>query len=304
MWEYLSENSRQILTGAYLEAGKLGVSYLGSEHIMLAILNHRHNTACRELKTLGVDLTEFREKILEKVKRRDPKSAGEITFSARAARILEVSLAIAIALEKKLVGSEHLLLALLKEGIGLPAATLKDFYGVTTETILEELYGIKNIESKSFAALKDITGSGLRIIEEKIQSANIQRLVIEGKVDEIIHITDYLGDLLESVNRPDLVADVEKIRNKIISSFKEEPHKESRPEPKSEITEDSGIMRHRTNLDKPDADVKTGLTVSAIQPGITVSVHIDRSTLKDLIMEAINESGGYEREKSGFKEQD
>lgn len=285
MWEYLSENSRQILTGAYLEAGKLGVSYLGSEHIMLAILSHRHNTACRELKTLGVDLADFREKLLGKVKRQPEKNGEDITFSARAARILEISLAITISLEKKLIGTEHILLALMKEGIGIPANILRNDYGITVETILEELYGITNLESGSYTAIRDMTGSSLRIVEEKIQSANIQKKVIQGKADEILHVTDYLCDLLESVNRSDIRNDVELIKKRIIKAFGDESKQEQATS--QDIPVESAVQLQITGNSPQTQEV----SVLPSGQGITISIHIDKSALKNIIRDVVNESG-------------
>ncbi|MCE1248634.1 MAG: hypothetical protein LWY06_18500 [Firmicutes bacterium] len=296
MWEHLSENSKQILTGAYIEAGKLGVSYLGSEHIMLAILTHRHNTACRELKTLGVDLAEFREKLLEKAKRQDREPAGEITFSARSARILEISLAIAISLEKKLIGTEHILLAMMKEGIGLPAVILRDCYAVTSETILEELYGIRDLESKHYSAIKEITGSGgLRKVEDKIRIVNIRKKVMEGKIEEIIHTTDYLGDLLESIDRHDLKDELDKIKNRIVQSYKGAVE---------QATPVSKKLTAEQENDFSDSYIETKPGFSDSDQGITVSIQISKSMLKDLIREAIGESLENKREKQGFTEED
>lgn len=287
MWDLLSENSKQILVAAQFESQKLGMNYIGSEHLMLGILDHRHNTACRELRVLGVDIDAFREKILELAHKKEQKVSEVFTLSARSARIIEIAAKIAKALGKAQVGSEHILLGLLREGIGLPAKILKSDYGITYEMTLEELYGIKELNFIDYKDSPKWTPDELSTLESRIQFEAIQKKVRQGKFDEIKRLLDYLGDLFKSVGQPDLCDEIAALRKKCFDAMEEKRERFDSRIPHENLMQTTGKDSFcHSNMDTEKSSVTKG------EDGITITISIDKSYLKQAIEEAIRNSLG------------
>jgi ATP-dependent Clp protease ATP-binding subunit ClpA len=125
MFERFTDRARRVLVLAQEEAKGLGHAYIGTEHVLLGLQAEGKGVAARALTELGVDLGDLRRRILE-VTPPTPGGTGPeaAPFTPRSKMVLEYSLREALALGHNYIGTEHLLLALIKEGEGLGAQIL------------------------------------------------------------------------------------------------------------------------------------------------------------------------------------
>lgn len=298
MWDNFSQNLQQILVAAQVESSRLGVDYIGSEHLLLGILKHRHNTACRKLKTLGVDLKELENRILESVPKNQVKSPVSFSFSARATRIIEVAHAFMKTLNHEVIGSEHILLGLLKEGNGKPAKILVKDFEVTYKMLLEELYDIEELKVVNFMDSVQYVEKELKTLEENFHRTSIQRQMSDGRIEEMIHLLDYLGDLFDSLKRVDLKNEILRFKDKALSSLAYEGADEAIRNRKK-ILDIKLLGSKNEQEDFPDGSItensadtyRKGIPglKNPLNGGLSVTINIDGSLIKKTIREAVME---------------
>jgi ATP-dependent Clp protease ATP-binding subunit ClpC len=134
VFERFTDRSRQVLVLAQEEARDLHHSFIGTEHILLGLLREGDGTGAQALRSLGISLEPVRAKIVESVGRAStaPVPGGAPPFTPRAKKVLEFGLREALVRQHSYIGTEHLLLGLLREGDGVAATVLADL-GVTLE---------------------------------------------------------------------------------------------------------------------------------------------------------------------------
>jgi ATP-dependent Clp protease ATP-binding subunit ClpC len=138
VFERFSERARQVVVLAHDEARALGHDYIGTEHLLLGLLREEEGVAARVLKGLGVTPEEVRGKVVSIVGRGEAAPAEQIPFTPRAKQVLELSLREALALGHNDIGTEHVLLGVVREYEGLGARILFDL-GADAETIRNEV---------------------------------------------------------------------------------------------------------------------------------------------------------------------
>jgi ATP-dependent Clp protease ATP-binding subunit ClpA len=116
MFERFTERARQVVVLAQEEARVLRHNYIGTEHLLLGLLREADGVAARVLGTLEVTLEEVRGEVTRIVGEGDNESQGQIPFTPRAKKVLEYAVEEAQHMGHSYVGTEHLLLGLLKEG--------------------------------------------------------------------------------------------------------------------------------------------------------------------------------------------
>src|SRR5579862_7862382 len=124
MFERFSEEGRQAVVLAQDEARRLQHDYIGTEHLLLGLLREPEGVAARVLGTLGVTLDDARADVARIIGSGDEATPGQIPFTPRAKKVLELSLREALALDHNSIGTEHLLLGLLREHEGVAARIL------------------------------------------------------------------------------------------------------------------------------------------------------------------------------------
>ena len=124
MFERFTDQARRVVVVAQEESRKLGHDYIGTEHILLGILGAGESVAVQALASLGVSLEAAREQVEEIVGRGSHQVSGHIPFTPRAKKVLELSLREAIQLGHNYIGTEHILLGLIREGEGVAAQVL------------------------------------------------------------------------------------------------------------------------------------------------------------------------------------
>ncbi|HYO48380.1 MAG TPA: Clp protease N-terminal domain-containing protein, partial [Chloroflexia bacterium] len=137
-FDKFTERARKVLQLAQEEAQGLGHNYIGTEHLLLGLLGESDGVASRVLASLGIELGKVRPAVEAAIGRGTYDVTGEVGLTPRAKRVIELAVDEARRLNHHYVGTEHLLLGLVREGEGTGARVLEDL-GVSLETIREKV---------------------------------------------------------------------------------------------------------------------------------------------------------------------
>jgi hypothetical protein len=124
MFERFTDRARRVVVLAQEEARHLDHNYIGTEHILLGLIHEREGVAARALTALDISLESVRAQVEEIIGRGDQAPTGHIPFTPRAKKVLELSLREALGLSHNYIGTEHILLGLIREGEGVAAQVL------------------------------------------------------------------------------------------------------------------------------------------------------------------------------------
>ncbi len=136
-FEKFSERARKVLSLAQEEAQRFNHNYIGTEHILLGLVRETEGVAARVLHNLGVELTKVRSAVEFIIGKGEKSVPGEIGLTPRAKRVIELAVDEARRLNHSYIGTEHLLIGLLREGEGVAAGVLESL-GVTLEKVRNE----------------------------------------------------------------------------------------------------------------------------------------------------------------------
>jgi ATP-dependent Clp protease ATP-binding subunit ClpC len=137
VFERFTERARRSVVLAQDEARTFKHNYIGTEHILLGLLREEEGLAARVLESLDITVEEVRAQVARIVGQGDEVTTGQIPFTPRAKKVLELSLREALGLGHKDIGTEHVLLGLLSEGNGVAIQILASF--TDPETIRRKL---------------------------------------------------------------------------------------------------------------------------------------------------------------------
>ena len=124
MFERFTDRARRVLVLAQEEARLLNHSFIGTEHILLGLIHEGEGLAAKALESLGISLEAVREKVEETIGPAGSAPTGSPPFTPRAKKVLELSLREALQLGHNYIGTEHMLLGLVREGEGVAAQVL------------------------------------------------------------------------------------------------------------------------------------------------------------------------------------
>ena len=136
-FEKFSERARRVLTIAQEEARNLNHSYIGTEHILLGLVREEEGVAARVLTNLGIGLGKVRSAVEFIIGRGEKPGSGETGLTPRAKKVIELAIDEARQMGHNYIGTEHLLLGLLREGEGVASSVL-DSFGITLERTRQE----------------------------------------------------------------------------------------------------------------------------------------------------------------------
>jgi len=119
MFERFNQTARQVVVNAQEEARRLRHNHIGTEHVLLGLLYEQDQIADRVLRSLGLTPELVRDQVVEIVAPGEEVTAGQIPFTPRAKKVLELGLREALSLGHNTIGTEHLLLGLLRENEGV-----------------------------------------------------------------------------------------------------------------------------------------------------------------------------------------
>ena len=124
MFERFTDRARRVLVLAQEEARLLNHNFIGTEHILLGLIHEGEGVAAKALESLGISLEGVREKVEETIGPAGSSTTGSPPFTPRAKKVLELSLREALQLGHNYIGTEHMLLGLVREGEGVAAQVL------------------------------------------------------------------------------------------------------------------------------------------------------------------------------------
>jgi ATP-dependent Clp protease ATP-binding subunit ClpC len=142
-----TERVRKVLSLAQEEAQRFQHNYIGTEHLLLGLVREGEGVAAKVLISLGVDLEMVRKKVEEIIGRGDRVVLGEIGLTPRAKKVIELAVDEGRLLNHHYVGTEHLLLGLIREGEGIGAGVLESF-GLSLQEVRAKTIQVLNEQSK------------------------------------------------------------------------------------------------------------------------------------------------------------
>jgi ATP-dependent Clp protease ATP-binding subunit ClpC len=184
MFERFTEKAIKVIMLAQEEARRLGHNFVGTEQILLGVIGEGTGVAAKVLKTMGVNLKDARIEVEKIIGRGSGFVAVEIPFTPRAKRVLELSLEEARQLGHNYIGTEHLLLGLIREGEGVAARVLENL-GVDLSRVRTEVI-------RMLGETAEVTpGAGGSKGRQKTPTldefgTNLTQLAVEGKLDPVV----------------------------------------------------------------------------------------------------------------------
>ncbi len=124
MFERFTDRARRVVVLAQEEAKMLNHNYIGTEHILLGLIHEGEGVAAKALESLNISLDAVREQVQDIIGQGQQQPTGHIPFTPRAKKVLELSLREALQLGHNYIGTEHILLGLIREGEGVAAQVL------------------------------------------------------------------------------------------------------------------------------------------------------------------------------------
>ena len=138
MFEKFTDKARRVVVLAQEEAKLLNHNYIGTEHILLGLIHEGEGVAAKALEALGINLEQGREQVQDIIGQGQQAPSGHIPFTPRAKKVLELSLREALQLGHSYIGTEHLLLGLIREGEGVAAQVLTKL-GADTNKVRQQV---------------------------------------------------------------------------------------------------------------------------------------------------------------------
>jgi ATP-dependent Clp protease ATP-binding subunit ClpC len=142
MWQRFTERARKVVFFAQEEAGRLGENYVSTEHLLLGLVRENDSVAARILDRMGVSLGRIRSEIERQVTRGDGRLGQDMQLTPRAKRVIDLAYDEARQLNNNYIGTEHLLLGLIREGEGLAGRVLSKL-GVDLDRTRREVQSLQ-----------------------------------------------------------------------------------------------------------------------------------------------------------------
>ncbi len=182
-FEKFSERARRVLSLAQEEAQRFNHNYIGTEHILLGLVRETEGVAARVLSGLSVDLSKVRSAVEFIIGRGEKPAQGEIGLTPRAKKVVELAVDEARRMNHTYIGTEHLLIGLLREGEGVAAGVLESL-GVTLEKVRTETHRILSNSSTTSGSQGARTGTRTPTLDQLgIDLTNAAR---DGKLDPVV----------------------------------------------------------------------------------------------------------------------
>lgn len=151
MWQRFTERARRVVFFAQEEAGRLGENYVSTEHLLLGLVRESDSVAARILETLGVSASRVRTEIERQVTKGDGRTGPDMQLTPRAKRVIDLAYDEARQLNNNYIGTEHLLLGLIRENDGLAGRVLAKF-GVDLDRTRREVRRLQDQEPATAGA--------------------------------------------------------------------------------------------------------------------------------------------------------
>ena len=212
MFERFTDRARRVVVLAQEEARLLNHSYIGTEHILLGLIHEGEGVAAKALESLSISLEAVRAQVEEIIGQGGSSPSGHIPFTPRAKKVLELSLREALQLGHNYIGTEHILLGLLREGEGVATQVLVKLgadLGKVRQQVIQLLSGYQGPASKgeapsggqSSGGSKEESGEkgGSQILDQF--GRNLTQLARDKKLDPVIGRVRELERVMQILSR-------------------------------------------------------------------------------------------------------
>ena len=194
MWQRFTERARKVVFYAQEEAQRFGEGYVSTEHLLLGLVRESDSVAARVLDRLGVSLSRIRAEVERQLPRGDARPSQDMTLTPRAKRVIDLAYDEARNLNNNYIGTEHLLLGLIREGDGLAGRVLSKL-GVELEKGRREVMSLQDNDTQTRSPGKSSGNSsssgGSGGTQAKTQTLDefgrdLTELAREGKLDPVV----------------------------------------------------------------------------------------------------------------------
>jgi len=184
MFKRYTEKAKKVVMIAQEEAINLNHDYIGSEHILIGLLKEEEGVASLVLKQLGLNVDKVTEEVERLVGKGEYQQIGEIAFTPRAKKILELASQEASQLKNNYIDTEHILLGLIKEGSGVAVRILSDL-GVNLDNVYSEIMKlIMESETQGFSPTTEKKITKTPALDEF--GRDLTKLAREDKLDPVV----------------------------------------------------------------------------------------------------------------------
>ncbi|MCK0118173.1 MULTISPECIES: ATP-dependent Clp protease ATP-binding subunit [Isoptericola] len=187
MFERFTDRARRVVVLAQEEARMLNHNYIGTEHILLGLIHEGEGVAAKALESLGISLDGVRAQVTEIIGEGQQAPSGHIPFTPRAKKVLELSLREALQLGHNYIGTEHILLGLIREGEGVAAQVLTKMgadLNKVRQQVIQLLSGYQGKEPVAAGGPQEGQPSGSAVLDQF--GRNLTQAAREGKLDPVI----------------------------------------------------------------------------------------------------------------------
>jgi ATP-dependent Clp protease ATP-binding subunit ClpC len=202
MFERFTDRARRVVVLAQEEARMLNHNYIGTEHILLGLIHEGEGVAAKGLETLGISLEAVRAQVEEIIGQGQQAPSGHIPFTPRAKKVLELSLREALQLGHNYIGTEHILLGLIREGEGVAAQVLVKLGADLTrvrQQVIQLLSGYQGKETVVQGGPAEGTPSTSLVLDQF--GRNLTAAAREGKLDPVIGRDNEIERVMQILSR-------------------------------------------------------------------------------------------------------
>ncbi|MCU1417914.1 MAG: Chaperone protein clpB, partial [Schumannella sp.] len=188
MFERFTDRARRVVVLAQEEAKMLNHNYIGTEHILLGLIHEGEGVAAKALESLGISLDAVREQVQDIIGQGQQQPTGHIPFTPRAKKVLELSLREALQLGHNYIGTEHILLGLIREGEGVAAQVLVKLgadLNRVRQQVIQLLSGYQGKEPAAAGAAAGEAAPSTSLVLDQF-GRNLTQQGREGKLDPVI----------------------------------------------------------------------------------------------------------------------
>jgi ATP-dependent Clp protease ATP-binding subunit ClpC len=188
MFERFTDRARRVVVLAQEEAKMLNHNYIGTEHILLGLIHEGEGVAAKALESLGISLDAVREQVQDIIGQGQQQPTGHIPFTPRAKKVLELSLREALQLGHNYIGTEHILLGLIREGEGVAAQVLVKLGADLNRVRQQVIQLLSGYQGKEQVAVGGETTQGAQAGSQILDQfgRNLTQAAREGKLDPVI----------------------------------------------------------------------------------------------------------------------
>jgi ATP-dependent Clp protease ATP-binding subunit ClpC len=208
MFERFTERARQVVVLAQEEARTLKHNYIGTEHILLGLLREEEGLAARVLESLDITVERVRAQVVRIVGSGEEVTSGQIPFTPRAKKVLELALREALSLGHNYIGTEHILLGLVRENEGVAARILLDFDADSEKIRNEVIRMLSGPGSRQRGSGSSGSGAPAGPGEGKKSSKlldqfgrNLTKLAADGKLDPVVGRETEIERIMQILSR-------------------------------------------------------------------------------------------------------